>query len=61
MAQDKSPATYGIPGINYSGFEKGWLITDLVFCSLRVILVIMGLIGFAAMKIEDPLYRTSIF
>jgi len=40
------------------GFLKGWLITDLVFCACRVVLVLLAVIGGFMMEKDNPLAKT---
>ena len=52
-----SPPMYAAassPG-GVSGFNKGWIITDLVFCVLRVPLVLLGIVGMISLGAGSPL------
>ena len=43
------------------GFSKGWIITDLVFCSLRLIAALLGMVGASQIPDDNPLAPTFMF
>jgi hypothetical protein len=43
------------------GFAKGWIITDLVFCSLRLIAGLLGVVGASQIPSDNPLAPTIMF
>jgi hypothetical protein len=44
-----------------SGFEKGWIITDLVFCSLKLLFIVFGVYAFVNMDPSKAMYSTAVF
>lgn len=48
-------------GERLPGFAKGWMITDIVFCSLRLIAVLAGVAGLAVIEQlgNDDLYNAA--
>ncbi|MEM7010975.1 MAG: hypothetical protein AAF585_05770 [Verrucomicrobiota bacterium] len=45
-----------LPGVVF-----GLLITDLVFCCIRGLMFLLGLLAFAMIAKDDPIYQTAIF
>lgn len=38
-------------------FVKAWMITDIVFCIIRMLIVALGIIGIASITSDDPAYQ----
>jgi len=45
----------------FPSFVKGWMITDIVFCALRGLMVPLSILGYHTIEKSDPLYRTALF
>lgn len=43
------------------GFVKGFVITDLVFCSLRIIITLLGCAGLVGVGKDSPLFYPYMF
>ncbi|MCE5277754.1 MAG: hypothetical protein ABFD92_15800 [Planctomycetaceae bacterium] len=63
MQTQPPPSPYVIPQqrSGLSGFVKGFTIADLVLCSVRAILVIFSVIGWASLSRSNELYQTAVF
>jgi hypothetical protein len=44
-----------------SGFAKGWVITDLVFCGLRLMAALLGLVGASQIPDSNPIAPTIAY
>lgn len=41
------------------GFAKGWIITDLVFCGLRLMAGLLGMVGLSQIPDDSPIAPTA--
>ena len=42
-------------------FSVFFLVTDIVFCAIRIIMVLLALFGMSSMTSNDPLYLSGFF